>query len=144
MPELEIQIGGKVFQVACQAGEEPFLRAAAAMLDAEAQPLVTSGMRMPESKLLLMTGLMLADRMAGVEEKLRVTEEELRVARERVNVLATMSAPAPERVEVERLVEVPVVPPALVARLKILADDAESLAAATEERAAALADAAES
>ncbi|MEH6773053.1 MAG: cell division protein ZapA, partial [Cereibacter changlensis] len=41
MPDLSITIGGKSFEVACQPGEEPFLRSAAAMLDAEAQPLVT-------------------------------------------------------------------------------------------------------
>lgn len=143
MPELDIQIGGKIFQVSCQRGEEPYLQAAAAYLDAEAAPLVGQNGRMPEAKMLLMAGLMLADRMSGVEERLRATEEELRVARERVTVLASMPAPAAERVEVvvERLVEVPVVPPALVQRLASLADDAELLAEVAEERAGALADA---
>ena len=36
MPDLEVMIGGKGFQVSCQPGEEHFLRSAAAMLDAEA------------------------------------------------------------------------------------------------------------
>ena len=40
MSDLEIQIGGRNFMVACQPGEEQFLMSAAAMLDAEAQPLV--------------------------------------------------------------------------------------------------------
>ena len=34
MPELEVMIGGRPFQVSCQPGEEHFLRAAAGMLDA--------------------------------------------------------------------------------------------------------------
>ena len=39
MPEVEITIGGRSFEVACQEGEEHFLRAAAGMLDAEAAAL---------------------------------------------------------------------------------------------------------
>ena len=37
MPDVTIEIGGREFSVACQAGEEPFLHSAARMLDAEAQ-----------------------------------------------------------------------------------------------------------
>ncbi|MFN6951656.1 MAG: cell division protein ZapA, partial [Albidovulum sp.] len=40
MPEVLITIGGRQFEVACQDGEEHFLRAAAKMLDAEASALV--------------------------------------------------------------------------------------------------------
>ena len=39
MPEVDIHIGGRVFQVACQEGEEHFLQSAAALLDNEAQAL---------------------------------------------------------------------------------------------------------
>ena len=62
MPDVDIVIGGRTFQVACQPGEEQFLRAAAKMLDAEAQPLVAQMGRRPESRMLLMASLMLADR----------------------------------------------------------------------------------
>ena len=72
MAELEINVGGRSFMVACQPGEEHFLNAAAAMLDGEAQPLVTQMGRLPESRMLLMAGLMLADRTASVEDQLRV------------------------------------------------------------------------
>ena len=37
MPDVDITIGGRTFQVSCQEGEEHFLRGAAQMLDAEAQ-----------------------------------------------------------------------------------------------------------
>jgi len=33
MPEVNIEIGGRTFQVACQTGEEHFLQSAAALLD---------------------------------------------------------------------------------------------------------------
>ncbi len=77
MPEVTIQIGGRSFQVACQDGEEPYLQAAAKLLDDEAQVLVSQIGRIPESRLLLMAGLMLADKTAGIEDKLREAEARL-------------------------------------------------------------------
>jgi cell division protein ZapA len=148
MPELDIRIGGRSFAVACQAGEEPFLQAAAALLDAEAAPLVAQAGRLPEARMLLMAGLLLADRMAGLQEQLRN-------AQARLADLESRPAPAPERIEVrvevpvqvpievpvEVPVEIAVVPPALVSRIAALADEAEGIAEALEMRAAALADA---
>lgn len=138
MPELDISIGGRNFQVACQPGEEPFLRAAAALLDNEAAPLISQAGRMPESRLLLMAGLMLADRFAGIEDQLRRAEA-------RLHDLESRPAPAPERVEVpvEVRVEIPVVPQAVLDRLASMAAEAESLAQALEERAGALSDGAQ-
>ncbi|MEC8042072.1 MAG: cell division protein ZapA, partial [Pseudomonadota bacterium] len=39
MPEVEIHIGGRAFEVSCQEGEEHFLQSAAKMLDNEASVL---------------------------------------------------------------------------------------------------------
>lgn len=122
MPDLSITIGGKSFEVACQPGEEPFLRSAAAMLDAEAQPLVTQMGRMTESRLLLMSGLMLADRTAALEEELREVKAQLAE-------IETRPKPPPERIEV------PVVPPAVKEALAEIAARAEATAEAVEERA---------
>jgi cell division protein ZapA len=119
MPELEITVGGRAFTVACQPGDEDSLRAAAAMLDAEAKPLVARAGRLTESRMLLMAGLMLADRLAGVEDQLRAAEAR---------------AAAAEARPVQR-VEVPVIPPAVAETLAELAARAEALAAAAEERA---------
>lgn len=119
MPELEVMIGGRAFQVSCQPGEEHFLRAAAAMLDAEALPIVTQMGRLPETKLLLMAGLMLADKTAAVEDELRTLK--LRMAE-------LEARPAVTR-------DVAVIPPQVVDRLSDLAARAEALAAKAEERA---------
>ena len=70
MSQVTIQIGGRSFDVVCQEGEENFLHAAAAMLDEEAQKLNGAGSRITESRMLLMAGLLLADRTAATEEKL--------------------------------------------------------------------------
>lgn len=121
MPDLDITIGGKVFRVACQEGEEHFLRAAAQMLDAEAQPLLAQMGRLPEARMLLMAGLMLADRAAA-------SEDELRALRAQV---ADAEARPPTRVEV------PVVPAAVTEALAELAARAEAMADLVEERTAA-------
>lgn len=79
MPELEIKIGGRGFRIACQEGEEPHLEAAAELLDREAQHLIASVGSVPESRMLLMAGLMLADRLtsgnAQVSEAVAAKEE---------------------------------------------------------------------
>ena len=57
MPEVEITIGGRSFEVACQEGEEQYLYSAAKMLDNEAQVLAQQVGRMPEARMLLMAAL---------------------------------------------------------------------------------------
>jgi cell division protein ZapA len=129
MPEETITIGGKNFEVACQDGEEQFLHAAAGMLDAEAQTLISQIGRLPEARMLLMAGLMLADRTAGVEDRLRAAEEE--VERLRAEVAQLRKAPRPSG----NRVEVPVVPKEVAETLAELAARAEALADQIDERA---------
>jgi cell division protein ZapA len=118
VPELEVIIGGKGFQVACQPGEEHFLRSAAAMLDAEAQPLIAQLGRLPEAKLLLMAGLMLADKTAAVEDELRTLRA--RLAELEARPVATR--------------DVAVVPPQINETLAEIAARAEAMAAKLEEQ----------
>jgi cell division protein ZapA len=126
--EVEIKIGGRSFEVACQEGEEPFLLSAAALLDTEAQVLVEQIGRMPESRMLLMAGLMLADKTAGLEERLREAEARISALQEELGGMKSQPAPDPERVEV------PVIPTDLKDALAELAARAESLADTAEER----------
>jgi cell division protein ZapA len=124
MPEVDIHIGGRTFQVACQEGEEHFLQSAAKLLDTEAQTLADAIGRVPETRMLLMAGLMLADKTAGLEEELRACERKL--AERAAPVAAT-----PQRVEV------PVLPDGLVASLADIADKAEDVAELAESKLAA-------
>ena len=128
--EVQINIGGRSFEVACQAGEEQYLRTAAQMLDNEAQVLVSQIGRMPESRLLLMSGLMLADKTAGLEERLRDAEDRLGELSRELNELKNSPAPPPERVEV------PVIPQAVSETLAEIAAQAEAIAARVEEKTA--------
>lgn len=128
MPEVTITIGGRNFVVACQDGEEAFLETAAGMLDTEAQALSDQVGRVPEERMLLMAGLMLADRTASVED--RVREMESKLAESEAALEALRNAPEPEA----RQVEVPVVPVALTEALAETAARAEALAAQIDDK----------
>ena len=119
MPNVEFKVGHKDYTLSCQDGEEKLLRRAAGMLDAEARQILEQAGRMPEPRLLLLAGLMLADRTSALEDRAASAEREL--ARLKSN---------PVRVEV------PVIPPEigevmaeLAARAEALADKAEELLA---------------
>lgn len=126
--EVEITIGGRSFEVACQKGEEQYLHSAARLLDAEAQVLVSQIGRMPEARMLLMAGLMLADKTAGLEEKLREVEDRLGAAQSELYELKNRPAPEPVKVEV------PVIPSDVTDSLAEIAARAEALADSIEEK----------
>ena len=127
MPEVSISIGGRQFEVACQDGEESYLHSAAKMLDDEAQVLSDQVGRMPEARMLLMAGLLLADKTASVEDRIGEVRAELA---EREAELAGLRN---VKIEPERI-EVPVVPQAVTETLAELAARAEALATSVEEK----------
>ena len=141
MPEISINIGGRSFAVSYQPGEEPYLQAAAKMLDTEATVILGQIGRMAPERMLLMAGLMLADKTAGLEEDLQRAEETLR-ARDRsladaedrlerrarrIAELEEAPPPDPEQVSVA------VVPSAITDSLAELAARAEALALEFED-----------
>lgn len=69
MADVEIDIAGRRYRVACADGQEPALREAGGLIAREAEALRgASGDRfslLSESRVLLMAGLMLADRFLG-------------------------------------------------------------------------------
>ena len=129
MPEVTVAIGGRDFAVACQEGEEHYLHTAAKMLDDEAQVLMDQVGRMPEARMLLMAGLMLADKTASVEDAIVAIRAQLAEREAELEGLRSMGAPEPERVVV------PVVPQSVHDTLAELAARAEALAADAEEKA---------
>ena len=131
MPQVEINIGGRQFEVACAAGEEPFLVNAAQMLDIEATVLSEQIGRMPEGRMLLMAGLMLADKTSALEQQLRQAES-------RVRDLEARLAAGPERIEipveipVEVRIEVPTIPAEVRQLFADVAEEAEAMAQAVQ------------
>lgn len=129
MPEVNIQIGGRTFAVACQEGEEHFLQSAANLLDAEAKTLMEQIGRLPEARMLLMAGLMLADKHAGSEDQMKSMEDKIAQQEAWIEELQNRPKPAPE------LREVAVIPTEVSETLAELAARAEAIAEAAEEKA---------
>ena len=90
MPEIKLSIGGRDFQVACQEGEEDFLTDAANLLNSESQKLVSQLGRLSEARMLLMAGLMLADRMINLEKS--INEREKQIEQKEIDLEKSISA----------------------------------------------------
>ncbi len=123
MPEVRISVGGRDFDVACQEGEEHFLQSAAEMLDAEASVLVDQIGRLPESRMLLMAGLMLADKTAGLGDKIKRLEADLGARSARIDELQGAQPVAVAEPEPDPALE------AAVARAEEIAEALEAKAA---------------
>ena len=117
MAEVDFSIGHKSYTLSCQEGEERHLKRAAGLLDTEAQAILGQAGRIPEPRLLLLAGLMLADRTSALEDRAVAAEREL--ARLKAN---------PQRVEV------PIVPASLSEAMAELAARAEALAQKAEDQ----------
>ena len=75
MTELEISIGGRIFSVACDNEEQEKAKEAAALINEEADSIQSQLGRLPESKMLLLSALMIADRLVDVETESKVFKE---------------------------------------------------------------------
>jgi cell division protein ZapA len=110
MASVELEIAARKYVVACRDGEEPHLKALAALVDAKAQDATKALGALSEGRHLLFTSLLLADelqeRAAGVAQP-----------------PAPPPAPAPH----------PAFDPALLDALDALAARVESLAAKLED-----------
>jgi cell division protein ZapA len=124
MPDVTVKIGDRSFDVACQEGEEHYLRSAAAMLDAEAQTLVAQIRHLTEPRMLLMSGLMLADKTAGIDDNLKLAEQKIADLESRLAAAEARAASAGAAAG-----------PAVEAMTAIAAR-AEALARAVEDKAA--------
>ena len=68
MGEVTISVGGRAYQVICEDGEEDRLTAIAARVDKEASVFGNAGPTMTEARLLLMSSLLLADKLDDAEK----------------------------------------------------------------------------
>ncbi len=81
MPEIVVTIAGRAFELTCGEGEEKALKNAANRLDTEAAVLTDAMGRIPESRLLLLAGLMVANKTVELEnDAARIAEKAAREA----------------------------------------------------------------
>ena len=130
MPEVTIKIGDRPFIVACPVGEESQLEAASNKLNAEATVLLDHSGRMPESQMLLMAGLMLADRALASEEKVKIAEAEIKNLRQNNKNIS------PEIKTIIEKVKVTHIPEKLLESLSDLSIRAETAADNLEQKLA--------
>ncbi len=75
MTELEISIGGRIFSVACDNEEQEKVKEAAALINEEADSIQSQLGRLPEAKMLLLSALMIADRLVDVQTESKTFKE---------------------------------------------------------------------
>ena len=83
--DVTFSIGHKEYTLQAQDGEERLLRRASGLLNEEAAKIVEQAGRMPEPRLLLLAGLMLADRHNSMEDRALAAERELTRIRQAAN-----------------------------------------------------------
>lgn len=74
MPEVTVEVAGRSYRLGCGEGEEQHLLALAARVDGEAARLGGTVGQASEGRLMLMSALMLADRLSEAEAALQAAE----------------------------------------------------------------------
>lgn len=74
MPDVNVEVAGRPYRVGCEAGQEDHLARLAGMVDAEASKLAGSMGQVSEGRLMLLTALMIADRLTDAEAAIAKAE----------------------------------------------------------------------
>lgn len=96
MPELDLDIGGRLYRVACDPGQEDATQQAAKLISAEAHNILNAAGQMPESRMLLLAGLMLADRLRSQGDDMASQSEKMRALELRAERAEAEAAKTPE------------------------------------------------
>jgi cell division protein ZapA len=83
MPEVTVDVAGRSYRLGCGEGEEQHLLALAARVDGEAARLGQPVGQLGEGRLMLMSALMLADRLSEAEGALQAAERRAAAAERR-------------------------------------------------------------
>ena len=89
MPDLKVLIGGRNYNISCNPGEEIAASESASLLDQEAQLIQDQLGRLPEEKMLLLSGLLLGDKIRSLKDEKSELEETLRVAQSKLSDISS-------------------------------------------------------
>ena len=89
MPDLKVLIGGRNYNISCSSGEENAATESANLLDQEAELIQGQLGRLPEDKMLLLSGLLLGDKIRALKHERSALEETLRVTQSKFNELSS-------------------------------------------------------
>ena len=71
MTEVDLIIGGRSFVIACEEDEQEKVKEAAELINTEAEEIQGQLGRLPESKMLLLSALMISDRLIDLEVEIK-------------------------------------------------------------------------
>lgn len=103
MPHVIVQVNGRPYTMQCPEGEEAHLRDLAHLLDSEVQRVRTSVGNVGDIRMLVMAGLMVADRLSEAIQKIQSLEEQIAGLREAKNA-ARAEAQAMQEIYGDRLI----------------------------------------
>jgi cell division protein ZapA len=86
MSQVIVQVNDRPYTMQCPDGEEDHLRDLARLLDAEVQRIKRSVGSVGDIRILVMSGLMVADRLSEAIKRVEELEEQLRSLRESRNL----------------------------------------------------------
>ena len=85
MPEISISVGGHIYRINCEPGEETAVKAAAELLDQQVKAVGGDANPLTKTNSLLMAGLLLADVAKSDRERAQSLETQLRVVSSRLH-----------------------------------------------------------
>lgn len=91
MPDLKVVIGGRNFNISCNPGEENDAKESADLLNQEAELLHSQLGRLPEDKMLLLSGLLLGDKIRALKHEQNALKETLSDYQDKINDLHSKS-----------------------------------------------------
>ena len=110
MPDIKVLIGGRNYHISCNPGEENAAVESSNLLNQEAELIQEQLGRLTEDKMLLLSGLLLGDKIralkherTALEETLRVTQSKLNELSAKVNDSANHLVSEPEKVDSESI-----------------------------------------
>ena len=102
MAQVIVQVNDRPYTMQCPDGEEDHLRDLARLLDAEVQRIKRSVGSVGDIRILVMSGLMVADRLSEAIRRVEELEEQIRSLRESRNLAQQQTKDVEQRF-VERL-----------------------------------------
>ena len=107
MGQINVTVNGRSYQVACDDGEEAHLMQLAEYVTKQADDLAGSMGQIADSRLLLMTSLLVADELSDSLQRLDALEKELEVVKTAKRPLATgQPSEGDDGADTKQLVEV--------------------------------------
>ena len=128
MAEVDIKVAGRTYRVGCGTGEEERVAELGARIDTEATALASQMGQISEGRLLLMSALMLADKLSDTEMALGDAVTRASEAEAAAKLAPSEAKPAEPAIDAEREAQIAANLDQLSARIETLVDRMQATA----------------